>query len=292
MPATSPPPPFDPTIKTRLLSRPVRSNLGTIRLAGLNKGGIGVGIHNHTLRTLTHYGLNYVLGGEGIYRDARHDDVPVPTESLEIFFPKLPHASGTKPGKVWDEIWFEFEGPIFDLMQRQGILDPARPVSLAKGRDYWLRRLTNLLPPAHLRHQTPPDAIVLHFAHVLTDMIHAGRQPAASPATDDWLHEACQLLSDEEASPAVADPAAVAKHLGLSYESFRKKFRAATGVAPGKFQLDARTDRAVALLYQGRHTVREIAELLGFCDEFYFSRCFKQRFGQSPRAFRKKNRGH
>jgi len=96
---------------------------------------------------------------------------------------------------------------------------------------------------------------------------------------------------DEEAVP-VADPAAVAKHLGLSYESFRKKFRQAMGVAPGKFQLDARTDRAVALLYQGRHTVREISELLGFCDEFYFSRCFKRRFGQSPRAFRKKNRGH
>jgi len=283
--------PADPTIKTRLLSRPVRSSLGTIRLAGLNQGGIGVGVRNHTLRTLTHYGLNYVLGGEGIYRDARHDRVPVPAESLEIFFPKIPHASGTAPGKVWDELWFEFEGPIFELMQRQGILDPARPVSLAKGRDYWLRRLTNLIPPAHLRHQTPPDTIVLHFAHVLTDMIHAGRQPAASAQSDDWLHEACQLLSDEEAVP-VADPAAVAKHLGLSYESFRKKFRQAMGVAPGKFQLDARTDRAVALLYQGRHTVREISELLGFCDEFYFSRCFKRRFGQSPRAFRKKNRGH
>jgi len=287
MPAT----PADPTIKTRLLSRPVRSSLGTIRLAGLNKGGIGVGVRNHTLRTLTHYGLNYVLGGEGIYRDARHDDLPVPVESLEIFFPKIPHASGTAPGKVWDELWFEFEGPIFELMQRQGILDPARPVSLAKGRDYWLRRLTNLIPPAHLRHQTPPDAVVLHFAHVLTDMIHAGRQPAASAPAADWLHEACQLLSDEETMP-VADPAAVAKQLGLSYESFRKKFRQAVGVAPGKFQLDARTDRAVALLYQGRHTVREIAELLGFCDEFYFSRCFKRRFGQSPRAFRKKNRGH
>lgn len=287
MPAS---PPYDPTVKTRLLSRPVRSSLGTIRLAGVNKGGIGVGVRNDTLRTLTHYGFNYVLGGEGIYRDARHDDVPVPPESLVLFFPKLPHAAGTASGKVWDELWFEFEGPIFDLMKRQGVLDSARPLSLAKGRDYWLRRMTSLIPPAHLRHQTPPDAIVVHFAHVLTDMIHAGRQPVVSSPATDWLHEACQLLAAEEAAPAL--PATVAKQLGLSYESFRKKFREAMGVAPARFQLDARTDRAVALLYQGRHTVREISGLLGFCDEFHFSRCFKQRFGRSPRAFRKETRGH
>lgn len=285
------PPLFDPTIKTRLLTRPVRSRLGTIRLAGLNKGGIGVGVHHRTLRTLDHYALNYVLGGEGIYRDANHEGLPVPTESLELFFPGIPHASGTAPGSVWDELWFEFEGPIFDLMHRQGILDPARPVSLVRGRDYWLRRMTNLLPPAHLRHRMQPDVIVMHFVHVLTDMIHAGRSPADSANPSDWLHEACRLLSSEDVTSA-AEPSSVAKRLGFSYESFRKKFRAATGIAPGKFQIDARIDRAVALLYQGHHTMREIAEMLGFCDEFYFSRCFKQRFGQAPCAFRKKTRGH
>jgi AraC-like DNA-binding protein len=30
---------------------------------------------------------------------------------------------------------------------------------------------------------------------------------------------------------------------------------------------------------------------MSFCDEFYFSRCFKRRFGQSPRAFRQRVRG-
>jgi len=63
------------------------------------------------------------------------------------------------------------------------------------------------------------------------------------------------------------------------------------GYSPGQFRLDARIDRSAALLYQGRQTIKEIAAELKFCDEFYFSRCFKRRFGQSPRQFRRQVRG-
>jgi AraC-like DNA-binding protein len=83
----------------------------------------------------------------------------------------------------------------------------------------------------------------------------------------------------------------VARKLGLSYETFRKKFSASIGLSPGRFHLDSRIDRAAALLHQGKHTVKEIAAQLEFCDEFYFSHCFKRRFGQSPRAFQQRVRG-
>jgi AraC-like DNA-binding protein len=36
----------------------------------------------------------------------------------------------------------------------------------------------------------------------------------------------------------------------------------------------------------------EIAAQLEFCDEFYFSRCFKRRFGQSSRDFRRRVHVH
>jgi AraC-like DNA-binding protein len=131
---------------------------------------------------------------------------------------------------------------------------------------------------------------VSRFAAVLVEIL-AGHEAAeeAPAARADWLNHACELLVAP--GSAGAPPAAVAKKLGFSYETFRKKFRAAIGFAPGRFHLDSRIDRAAALLHQGRHTIKEIAAQLGFCDEFYFSRCFKRRFGQSPRAFRQRVRG-
>jgi|APLak6261664116_1056043.scaffolds.fasta_scaffold04683_3 AraC-like DNA-binding protein len=285
--------PVDPTIKTRLLSRPVRSRLGTLRLAGLNKGGVGVGMGNDSQRQLTHYALNYVLGGEGTYRDDAHPlGLPVPAESLVLYFPGTKHSCGTTADHYWDELWFEFEGPVFDQMRTSGLLDPARPVSRLKGRDYWLRRLTGIIPPPHERQQTRPEVTVLHFAHVLADMIQSATASPTARTSEDWVHRACQLLADDEVPAAASEPAQVARRLGLSYESFRKKFREAMGQAPGRYRLEARMDHAVALIYQGRNTLKEISERLGFCDEFYFSRLFKRRFGQSPRSFRKSSRGH
>jgi AraC-like DNA-binding protein len=46
-------------------------------------------------------------------------------------------------------------------------------------------------------------------------------------------------------------------------------------------------DRACELMQERRLTDKQIAESLGFCDEYYFSRRFKQMTGRSPRAFRR-----
>jgi AraC-like DNA-binding protein len=34
-------------------------------------------------------------------------------------------------------------------------------------------------------------------------------------------------------------------------------------------------------------TVAQVSEHLGYSEQFYFSRCFKQSFGMSPREYRK-----
>lgn len=282
---------LDHTIKTRLLLRPIRSAVGTIRLGGVNKGGFGVGRPaGEPPRVLTCYGLNYVLNGEGAYHTDRTGPLTVPAEHVALFFPKIPHSCGPAHGEFWDEFWFEFEGPIFDLLRRNGVLNPDRPIHRAEGRDYWFRRLFDIVPPQHLRQKTPPEVSVMRFVALLTEMLADNQTTEAPQPQDDWVATACRLLADAENSEAgsVED---VARQLGLSYENFRKKFRAAVGFSPGQFHMDARIDRAAALLYQGRQSIKEIAAELNFCDEFYFSRCFKRRFGQSPRHFRRRVRG-
>lgn len=281
---------LDHTIKTRLLLRPIRSTIGTIRLGGVNQGGFGVGTCGRAPRVLNCYGLNYVLNGAGTYRTDRGGVFKVPAEHVALYFPDIPHRCGPTEGAFWDEFWFEFEGPVFDLMRTNGVLNPERPVHPATGRDHWFRRMFTLVPPQHLRQKTPPEVIVMRFATLLTEMLSDHKTPGEPQPQDDWVATACRLLADAENS-AAGSVAAVARRLGMSYENFRKKFRAAVGYSPGQFHMDARIDRAAALLYQGRQSIKEIAEGLNFCDEFYFSRCFKRRFGQSPRHFRQRVRG-
>ncbi|PTT02688.1 hypothetical protein DBR11_04195 [Pedobacter sp. HMWF019] len=44
---------------------------------------------------------------------------------------------------------------------------------------------------------------------------------------------------------------------------------------------------ALYLLQYTKHSVKEISELLGFCDSGYFCRWFKQRNGQTAKVYRK-----
>lgn len=291
-PSSSSPVPHvvDHTIKTRLLLRPVKSPLGTIRLGGVNQGGFGVGMPPNPERTLTCYSFCYVMNGHGLYADAHTPWTKVGKGDLILYFPGHPHRCGTQPGEFWDELWFQFEGPAFDLLRDTKLLNPRMPVHHTQNCDHWFRRFFQLIPPLHLRQKTPPQVTVSRFVSVLTEILADSEASEETPAPrEDWLNSACELMVAH--GKAGTPPAAVARRLGFSYETFRKKFRDAIGFAPGRFHLDSRIDRAAALLHQGKFTIKEIAAQLEFCDEFYFSRCFKRRFGHSPRAFRQRLRG-
>lgn len=46
--------------------------------------------------------------------------------------------------------------------------------------------------------------------------------------------------------------------------------------------------RAQTMLLYTEHSIGEISSQLGFCDQFYFSRCFKKHFSLSPNEYRKR----
>lgn len=65
-------------------------------------------------------------------------------------------------------------------------------------------------------------------------------------------------------------------------------FRHATGKTIHQYILDRRMEEARKLLLRERRIVKEAALESGFKDALYFSRLFRERFGESPSAFRKR----
>ena len=63
-------------------------------------------------------------------------------------------------------------------------------------------------------------------------------------------------------------------------------FRQAYGITPYQFLLGQKLTAACELLTHSHQSVKEIADYLGFADEFYFSRLFKQKIGVSPSNYR------
>ncbi|MBI4625804.1 MAG: helix-turn-helix transcriptional regulator [Verrucomicrobia bacterium] len=237
------------------------------------------------IRVYGSYALVYSLAGAAHYEDARGYEAAIHPGDLIIVFPDLGHRYGPQPGKSWDEYYVCFEGPIFDLWRKRGVLDPARPVYHLEPLAYWRHRLEEIVTP-----NLPPLERVCRIQSVLVDVLTNYQRDVAAEQHEAWLAQARALLDADIEQPLYVE--AIARKLGLSHETFRKKFVRLAGVSPYRHRMIRVIDHACWLVHEGCLTNKAIAERLSFSDEFHFSRRFKQVTGRSPAQFRALLRPH
>lgn len=81
----------------------------------------------------------------------------------------------------------------------------------------------------------------------------------------------------------------LAREAGMSRWQYGAIFKSLTGQTPMDYLTGLRMDRAKELMLDNGARVRDIAERVGFRDEYYFSRRFKQTTGLTPTAYRNGN---
>ena len=82
---------------------------------------------------------------------------------------------------------------------------------------------------------------------------------------------------------------AIASEMGLSRSAFYKKVKGQTGFAPVDLIKEFRLSYAVELLQTTNHRITEVAFRSGFADSSYFGKCFRKRYGMSPREYIQQN---
>ena len=80
----------------------------------------------------------------------------------------------------------------------------------------------------------------------------------------------------------------LAARAGLSRFHLHRVFLAMAGETPKRFTLRLRLERAAVMLLVGRESILDIALACGFQSHEAFTRSFRERFGMSPRAYRKR----
>lgn len=84
----------------------------------------------------------------------------------------------------------------------------------------------------------------------------------------------------------------MARMTNLSVSRFSTLFRKATGVSPVHYQIKTQMTRAKYALLRTDKTISEIAEDLGYKDQFHFSKAFKKESGSPPTIYRFNNRAN
>lgn len=79
----------------------------------------------------------------------------------------------------------------------------------------------------------------------------------------------------------------LAAQFDLDRSYFCRLFKKAVGKPPQQYILDVRMKKAAQLMRYNDMKMNEIAELLGYSDEFSFSKAFRRIYGVSPQQFKK-----
>lgn len=118
----------------------------------------------------------------------------------------------------------------------------------------------------------------------LSRMLRAPAPPAGHGLLD-WQRAAVQahVEGDLAARPSVGD---LAKAVGMSEDSFTRRFRRTFGQAPRRWLVCRRIHAAAQRLDESDDSVGAVAARYGYSDVFFFSRQFKAVLGVSPRAWR------
>jgi AraC-like DNA-binding protein len=225
------------------------------------------------------YSFAFLVRGGGVYRDELGYHQTLESGDCVFAFPGMRHSYGPVGEGAWSELFVVFNGPVFDLYRQVGLLDRARPVRRLEPVDYWFTRIMDLEETLRAESAAERELATVRFLRLLTEILCESKETPV-----DWIARARSLLeADVTESRPIED---ISRELEVPYETFRKHFQRAAGVSPGRYRALCRIDTARTLLQRTHLSGRQIAESLGFSDEFHFSKRFKQLVGLTPREFR------
>lgn len=230
-----------------------------------------------------HYSIVWCLRGRGRFHDHAGRTWELAPGDLFHRFTDRRHSNELDPDGGWVEGYIGFGAALGEALVAMRLLDPEQPVR-AIGLDLILLR--TLIQERDVLHAAPDHDLPVRLGRLLAlhqDLLARAGQASAGLPHDAAIDRACRRLAEEPRVPL----AALARDCGLSYERFRKLFRARLGVSPHDYRIRRRIDQACTALRADERPAQAIAADLGYANPFQFSAQFKRLVGMSPAAYRR-----
>jgi len=210
--------------------------------------------------------------------------VDFPAQTFVIWQPHDLHHYG-HPHNTWDHSWIHCSGKQVAYCLRSLDIEFGQPVVVHDATliDKYLQSISE-----ELCHYAKPDTVILE--NLLTIWMRELSRARSLETHDQQIPQHIQATRryiERRASEhiCIRDLAAVAE---LSVSHFCAEFKRYFGVTPISYAIAQRLNKSATLLHDPNRSVAQVANTVGFDDQFYFSRKFKQHFGDSPTHYRNK----
>lgn len=125
------------------------------------------------------------------------------------------------------------------------------------------------------------------FSHLLATFIFASRNSDEIDAEENPLVQKTLLFLEQNLDKKLSLKE-VSQEVGYSITYLSYIFKKATKYSPLSYFSHLKIMRSCEYLDQTRHKIKDIAFMLGYKDQYYFSKDFQKKMGISPRDYRKR----
>lgn len=257
----------------------------------LRAGHVIAGTEHH-IRREKYPGHELILCLEGIgHTSLRGREVPVRAGELVWIDCSRPHEYRADERDPWEVFWLRMEGPGLDRICKMLSAGPM-PVSVPlKPAAECFRQIFAAMV------QSSPEALAAIHADVAQLIAlcfrggsrnRTGGEPLPQNLPAILRRPLEQMRTSFERPWRVAELAAMA---GMSPSHFIRTFRAALGTSPIDWLRRERINQAKRRLVETDDSMKEIARQVGYSDQFFFSKDFKQMTSLTPTDYRKREKG-
>ncbi len=238
----------------------------------------------------TCYVLHYILSGQG--------EIHTPNGTKHIhqgqFFLLSPHSNiSYRPNKKnpWSYIWIEMNGPSIREVLQLTTLTPENLVYNDTEDQELGTMLREMVEEDTVVFEVAEEALIASYIlrflsymvshHSKVQNVSVSKKEETTKAIENYLflHYNDPTLSMEE----------VAKHFSFSTSYLTRLFKESAGITPTQYIDEIRMKKAIELLNHPVLSIGQIAEAVGYQNQFYFTRRFRKFFGMPPTQYKQKN---
>ena len=133
------------------------------------------------------------------------------------------------------------------------------------------------------------ETLEKYLALLEEDHSQQPRTDSQEPTTTDPMLQRIIQFIEENIGNSDVGVGDMAEAAATSRSGLQRKLKQTMGVTPQELLSEARIKRACQLLRQTDRNISEVAYACGFNDPKYFSRCFKQSTGKTPKEYREES---
>jgi AraC-like DNA-binding protein len=235
-------------------------------------------------RTLPEFQILYVTKGQGTF-NAEGLTYQVKPGDMFLILPGMKHSYKPVYEIGWHEYWVGFNGSYFTKLVREGILSREHIFFEAGLLEQYLTIFDHIFEEVRTQRPLYQLKACVGIMALIGEML-AHERRKEQPNYYQKIVEKAKCLMESNIYGAI-NLTSIAEQIGISTSWLNEVFKTYTSMTPYQYYIHIKIHKAQTLLEQVDTSVKEVAFRLGFEDQHYFSRLFKNKTGIAPSNWKK-----